>query len=182
MMRDFSMHVLDIAQNSIRAEAKLVTIEIVEDEINNRFAFTVEDDGFGMSAEMLRRVRDPFTTSRTTRKVGLGIPMLEQTCQMCGGGLDITSTEGVGTKLTAYMLYDSIDRPPLGDIEGSMHILLVTNTGLDFKYIHRFNEKVFELDTREIKEVLGGVPLDEPEVSAWVKENIAEGLAEIRNK
>lgn len=179
MMKEFSMHILDIAQNSIRAEAQNVTVAIDEDLVGNRLSFYIEDNGTGMSAEVIEKVRDPFTTSRSTRKVGLGIPFLEQTCIQCGGGLDIESVVGEGTKITATLDYDSIDRPPMGDIAGCMHILFVMNPDIDFRYIHKHNGQAFEIGTAEIKEVLDGVPLSEPSVMEWIKENIVEGLADI---
>ncbi len=179
MMKEFSMHILDIAQNSIRAEASTVTIEVIEDVKGNSLYFAIEDNGCGMTKEMLEKIRDPFTTSRTTRKVGLGIPMLEQTCVQCGGTLSIKSEVGVGTKVLCQMLYNNIDRPPMGDMVSTVHILVTMNTGVDFVYKHTFDGKQFVFDTREVKEVLGDVPLDLPEISCWVKDNIEEGLAEI---
>ena len=180
MMKDFAMHVLDIAQNSISAGAKLIELEIIEDTEKNIFCFTIRDDGCGMDAEMVNQVRSPFTTSRTTRKVGLGIPMLDQTCQLCGGSLAIESEPGKGTKLCALMRLDSIDLPPLGDIADIVHMLIVTNEALDFVYTHALGENHFSLDTHEIKQVLEGVPLSEPSVMGWLKETIAEGLAGLK--
>ncbi len=180
MMKEFSMHILDIVQNSVRAKATEVTVVLIEDVNNNIFSFSVLDNGCGMSEEMLANIRDPFTTSRTTRKVGLGIPMLEQTCEMCGGGLELTSELGVGTKLKASMQYDNIDRPPLGEFESSIQIMVIGNPEIDFKFIYRYNENEYELDMKEVKEVLDGVSLSDPEVITWLKDNIYEGIAEAR--
>ncbi len=170
------MHILDIVQNSIRAEASYIKILVDEDIVNNRLTFSVSDDGCGMSEEMLRTVRDPFTTSRTTRKVGLGIPMLLQTCRMCNGDLTLDSELGKGTTITATMDYDNIDRPPMGDMANSLYILIVANPSMDFYYRHKINEHEFELDTKEIREVLGDVPLNAPDVCQWLKETIYEGM------
>ncbi len=180
MMKDMSMHILDIAQNSIVANAKNITIEIDEDCENNIFSFSIADDGKGMSEEMLKVVQDPFTTTRTTRKVGLGIPLLAQTCRQCGGDIELTSTVGVGTTIKAKMNYNDIDRPPLGDIVNSLVILIVTNAQVCIKYIHRYNGKEYVLDMREVVEMLDGVPLDEPEVMGWLKDNLNEGIREIK--
>lgn len=180
MMKELSMHIMDITQNSVRAEAKNVTIEIVEDVKNNVFSFSIEDDGKGMSKEFLENVRDPFRTSRTTRKVGLGIPFLQQTCNMCGGELILDSVEGKGTYLKAVMEYDNIDRPPIGDLENSVFLLIVMNPGIIFKYTYTYNTETFEFDMAEVLEVLGDVSLDTPEVSQWIKDNIYEGMESVR--
>ncbi|MDR2903115.1 MAG: ATP-binding protein [Clostridiales bacterium] len=180
MMKDLSMHILDIAQNSVRAEATDILLEIDENPAENRLTITIGDNGKGMSAEMLESVRDPFTTSRTTRKVGLGIPMLEQTCLQCGGKLDLISTPGKGTTITASMDYNNIDRPPLGDLVDSLLILVITNQHINFKYSHIYNGNPFVFNTAEIKEVLGDVPFDEPDVRDWIKGFLTEGLAEIK--
>ncbi|MDR2904040.1 MAG: ATP-binding protein [Clostridiales bacterium] len=180
MMKDLSMHILDIAQNSVRAEATDITIEIDENVARNTLSITVADNGRGMSAELLKTVRDPFTTSRTTRKVGLGIPMLEQTCLQCDGRLALESTPGKGTTITAAMAYNHIDRPPLGDLADSLLILLITNQAIHFIYNHRYNGETFVFDTAEIREILGDTPFDLPEVRDWIKEYMTEGIAEIK--
>ena len=181
MMRDFSMHFMDIVQNSIKAEAKNIVIKLNEDTEKNLFAFSVSDDGKGMTKEQIEKVISPFFTSRTTRKVGLGLPLLNQTCTACNGKMTIESTPGEGTTVETYMDYDHIDRPPLGDVAETLYILAITNTDIDFKYIHIYNSNEYTLDTKEIKEVLDGVPLNTPEVMSWLKENIAEGINELRH-
>lgn len=179
-MKEFSMHILDIAQNSTRAGADRVLITLDENIAGNRLVMEIADNGSGMSDEMVESIRNPFTTSRTTRKVGLGIPMLEQTCIQCGGFLDIKSKLGEGTIVHAEMEYNNLDRPPLGDVGSYMHILIVTNPDIDFKYLHRYNGKEYELDVRELREVLEGVPINEPSVMDWIKQSITEGLSEIK--
>jgi hypothetical protein len=180
MMKELSMHIMDITQNSVRAQAKNIEITVTENPAENLFAFSVKDDGFGMSEELLKRVTDPFATTRTTRKVGLGIPFLRQTCEMCGGKLVLQSSEGKGTYLQASMEYDNIDRPPAGDIASSIFLIIQMNPGIIFKYSYSYNSGSFELDMREVLEVLGGVPADTPEVSAWLKENIREEMENCR--
>ena len=177
MMQDISMHIIDIIQNSIKAGASLITIIINESPKNDIFAFSIEDNGKGMDKDMLKRVRDPFVTSRTTRKVGLGIPLLEQTCTMCEGSFDMESTPGKGTKVTARMRYGNIDRPPIGDIGGCIYMTIVTNPDLDFVFKYSFNDSEFVLDTREVKKVLGGVSIADPEVSLWIRDSINEGIS-----
>ena len=173
-MRDLSMHVLDIAQNSIKAGARLVTVAFVDDG-NGKLTFSVKDDGCGMSPDFLARVTDPFTTSRTTRKVGLGIPMLKQSAEMCGGEFGIESEVGVGTTIFASFDTHNIDCIPLGDICDSLLTLVVLNPNEPeflFQAVSPQAEAVF--DTRQLREVLGGVPLNEPDVIAWMKESIEE--------
>ena len=176
MMRDLSMHILDIVQNSIKAEAHKIEIEVEENTNTNRLCICIKDNGGGMSKEMVETVRNPFTTTRTTRKVGLGIPMLEQTCLQCGGQLLLESELGVGTVIKAEMEHNNIDRPPLGDIISSIFILIITNQDMGFLYKHTYNDDEFVLDMDEIREILGDVPLDTPDVSSWLKEHIAEGV------
>lgn len=170
------MHILDIAQNSISAGASLVEIAVTEDEKQNVFSFSVSDNGKGMSPAFLKKVTDPFTTTRTTRRVGLGLPLLKAACRQAGGELDIWSEPGVGTRVTATFGYDNIDRQPLGDIAGTMMSLITLNPQIDFCYRHKVGENEFSADTREMKEILGGVPLSTPEVALWLagyfKENI----------
>ena len=173
-MRDLSMHVLDIAQNSIKAGAKLVTVAFERDN-NGLLTFSVRDDGCGMTPEFLARVTDPFTTSRTTRKVGLGIPMLKQSAEMGGGDFGIESKVGVGTYIHASFDTGNIDCIPLGDICDSLLTLVVLNPDQPeflFQAVSPTSEATF--DTRQLREVLGGVPLNEPEVIAWMKESIEE--------
>lgn len=176
MMKEFSMHILDIAQNSIVAGATKISIELKEETENNLFYFSVADNGKGMSQEFIQKVRNPFTTSRTTRKVGLGIPMLEQTCVQCGGRLDIESEVGEGTKITASMEYANIDRPPLGNMPETLYILILMNQQVTFHYYHKYDSREYVLDMAEVREVLGDLPLDELSVAGWLKENIEDGF------
>lgn len=175
-MKDLSMHILDILQNSVKAGATCISTEITENLSENLLSIKISDNGCGIPADMLEKIRDPFTTTRTTRKVGLGIPMLEQTCVQCGGRLEIESAEGQGCTVEAVMRHENIDRPPLGDVASTMHMLVVTNEDIDFIYKHIKNGAEFILDTVQIKEVLGGVPLSEPAVSEWLDGFIREGL------
>ena len=173
-MRDLSMHVLDIAQNSIKAGAKLVTVTFVDDG-NGKLTFSVQDDGCGMSPDFLARVTDPFTTSRTTRKVGLGVPMLKQSAEMCGGEFSIESEVGVGTTISASFDTRNIDCIPLGDICDSLLTLVVLNPNEpEFLFQASSPKSEAMFDTRQLRQVLGDVPLNEPDIINWMKESIEE--------
>lgn len=173
-MRDLSMHVLDIVQNSIKAGAALVTVAFDVDQ-DGILTFSVRDDGCGMSPAFLERVTDPFTTTRTTRKVGLGIPMLKQSAETCGGTFGIESEEGKGTFIHASFDLKNIDCIPMGDICDSLLTLVVLNPERpEFLYHAASPEQEALFDTREIRQALSGVPLNEPSVTAWMKESIEE--------
>ena len=178
-MRELSLHILDIAKNSVKAGAKLIEIEVVEDEAKNLLSIGIYDDGCGMSEEFLKTVKDPFSTTRTTRKVGMGIPLFMAAAEACGGGLSITSELGVGTRLDVTFELNHIDRAPLGDMPGTIKTLIWGSPEIDFLYRHTKNGAEFLLDTREIKNVLGGVPLDNPDVLEWIDGYIKEGLSGI---
>lgn len=174
-MKEISLHILDIVQNSIVAGADLIALTITEDTEKDILEFSVTDNGKGMSEELVKRVIDPFVTGRTTRKVGLGIPLLKHACEATGGSICIDSVLGEGTTLTARFAHSHIDRQPLGDMAQTMYPLIITNPEIDFVYVHKVNDKIFETDTREIKNILGGVPLSTPDVSLWLSEYLKEG-------
>lgn len=180
VMKDLSLHILDIAQNSITAKATLIQIAIVEDTVADTYTITITDNGYGIPPDMLARVTDPYTTSRTTRKVGLGIPLFKQNAERTGGGLTITSEVGKGTVLTAAFVHSNIDRPVLGDIAGVVVILVSANPSIDFVYTHVVNQQSYVFDTREVREALDGIPLNEPSVIPLLKEMIAANLEELQ--
>ena len=173
-MRELSLNILDIAQNSITAGASLITIEVSENTTQHTLLIGIYDNGKGMSEEQVRSVIDPFFTTRTTRKVGMGIPLFKMAAEQTGGRLEIKSELGVGTEVRAYFKTDSVDFTPLGDIASTVQMLITMNTDRDFVYKHTVNEKEFVADTREIKAILGDVPLDTYEVSQWLLEFIKE--------
>lgn len=177
-MRDISLHVLDIAENSIRAGASLITIDMKIRDAKDELTVSIEDNGCGMSEEMLANVKSPFVTSRTTRKVGLGIPLFTASCENTGGSLEITSFPGLGTKLTATYKYSHIDRPPMGDIAETIYTLTLLNPQIDFVFSAKKDE-AFLYDTREIKATLDGVPVTEPSVSMFIREFLQEGIAQV---
>ena len=173
-MRELSLNILDVAQNSITAGASLITIEVKENTVDKTMLIGIYDNGKGMSEEQVKSVVDPFFTTRTTRKVGMGIPLFKMAAEQTGGGLEIESELGVGTSVRAYFKTDSVDFTPLGDMASTVQMLITMNTDRDFVYKHTVNEKEFVADTREIKEILGDVPLDTYEVSQWLLEFIKE--------
>lgn len=179
-MKELSMHILDIAQNSIHADATLVKIGVDENIKGNLLELWVEDDGRGMDAETLQKVTNPFYTTRTTRKVGLGIPMLKAAAEACGGSFSMTSEPGRGTRLKAVFQYDHIDRAPLGNMVDSIVTAVISDVSIDFIYSHTVNGNTFELDTRQLREVLGEVPLYHVDVICWMREHIKEGLDNIK--
>ncbi len=184
-MRELSLNVMDIAQNSISAGASLITVEVVEDQPGDTLSISVEDNGKGMSPETVQKVIDPFYTTRTTRSVGLGIPLFKMEAEMTGGSFHIDSQLGVGTKLTAVFKPSSVDMIPLGDINGTVQLLISCNPKLDFVF-HRVlqtkqgQRREFSLETAELRQVLGeDVPLDTPDVVLWIKDYLSEQTAEL---
>jgi anti-sigma regulatory factor (Ser/Thr protein kinase) len=178
MMTEISLNVLDIANNSIRAEASLIEIIIQIQRDLDRLTITIADNGCGMTKEQIRKVEDPFFTTRTTRKVGLGIPFFKMAAESTGGSFRIVSEPGAGTKVTAVFGLSHIDRMPLGDMNSTVHTLITLNTQIDFLYRYCFDDKEFALDTREFRRILDGVPLNSPEVSAYIKEYLQENQNE----
>lgn len=178
-MKELSLHILDIMQNSITAGADLITLELIEDTEADILKFSVTDNGKGMSPEMAKAVIDPFTTGRTTRKVGLGIPLLKLAAENTGGGIELSSEVGVGTVISAVFGYSHIDRQPLGNMAETMLGIFTSHEDIDFVYKHRFNNKEYTVDTRELKSILGGVPFTQPEVMLWLSDFLKENEQEL---
>jgi len=174
-MREISLHILDIVQNSIAAEASVVSITIHEDMTGDSLSVSIADDGRGMTEEIAAKVTDPFYTTRTTRKVGLGIPMLKTTAIDCNGSFSIESEPGVGTTIGVSYQWSHIDRPPLGDMVSTMLAILTGNEVIDFIYRHSVDDRVFEFESGEMKELLDGVSFLSLEVYEWLKEFLTEG-------
>lgn len=164
-MEELSLHILDIAMNSIRAGATRVAVEISEDRARNLFTFVIRDNGCGMTEDQLARIHDPFYTTRDTRRVGLGIPLLKQTAEQAGGGLAVTSSPGKGTTVEARFELDHVDRPPLGDMAATVWTLVVTNAGVEFEYRHTMDGGCFEVDTAELKKTLATKSLAKPRLA-----------------
>jgi anti-sigma regulatory factor (Ser/Thr protein kinase) len=168
-MEDLSLHILDIAENATSAGATLVEIGIRLDSSRDELVITIRDNGRGMEAGMLTRVRDPFVTTRKTRRVGLGIPLMEQACRDTGGHLDIESKPGEGTYLKAVLKAGHIDCKPLADIGSTMITLISGNPEVDFVFESDLDGKKIEIDTREIKAELEDVSICDPEVLALIR-------------
>ena len=169
------MHILDIVRNSVKAGASLIEISVIEDVEANLLTIEINDNGCGMDEEFLKDVVSPFRTTRTTRKVGLGLSLLKSACMQTGGDLEITSKVGEGTRVRAIFVYDSIDRQPLGDMASTMTVLIGGNDQIDYVYTHVYRGREFVFSTSEIRNILGSeVPLSEPEVLGWVEGYINE--------
>ena len=177
-MQEISLNILDIAQNSIAANATLVTISVTEEQ--DRMRVTVEDDGKGMTKEQAESVEDPFYTTRTTRKVGLGVPFFKMAAEMTGGSFSVSSQPGAGTVVSVEFITSHIDCMPLGDINETILSLVTLNPEIDFVYRLTVNGKGFVMDTREFRRVLREVPLNAPEVAQFVREFLDENSREIR--
>ena len=175
MMPEISLNILDVAENSTRAKASLVTIIVDVQTAADTLTVIIDDDGCGMTAVQVAAVTDPFFT---TRKVGLGVPFFKQAAESTGGSFSIESTVGVGTRVTAVFTLSHIDRMPLGDMNGTIHTLVTMHEECNFLYTFRFNEKEFSLDTREFREVLGDISFTEPEVSLYIKDYLRENFNE----
>lgn len=173
-MRELSLNILDVAQNSITAGAALIEIDIIENTSKGEMLILICDNGKGMTPEQAQKVTDPFFTTRTTRKVGMGIPLFKMAAEITGGCFSIWSEPGIGTKISASFKTDSVDFAPLGDICSTVTMLIAMNTDRNFTYHHSVDNREFTLKTEELKQILGDVPLSEPEVIDWIKSYIEE--------
>lgn len=174
-MREIALHILDIVENSVKAKATLV--EVIVEAKNNLLTVTIRDNGKGMDKEFLSRVTDPFTTTRTTRKVGMGIPLLKQAAETAGGEFTITSELGKGTEVKASFVIDNIDRMPLGNVAETA--VTVLNPAVDFVWVYTVEDRTFTFDTREVKEELGDIPIDSPEIVTFLKSLLTENIESI---
>ena len=177
-MKELSLHILDVAQNSLSAGAAWLELSLVFR--GEELILTIRDDGHGMEPEFLAAVLDPFTTSRTTRSVGLGLPLLKLTAEQTGGEMTVDSTVGVGTSVRAVFHTSHIDCPPLGDLASTLALLIQGAPEVTYCFTYDVDGRVLRMDTRELRDVLGDdVSLAEPEIILWLTDYIAEGLAEI---
>ena len=176
-MKDLSLHLMDIAQNSIAAGATVIKISLVSRD--GFLIFRLSDNGCGMDKEILEKVTDPFTTTRTTREVGMGIPLFKLSAEMTGGSFEIKSHKGKGTTTEARFVADSIDRIPLGDIDETLKALILAKPEIDYEISFRSNKAQFELKTENVKKYLNGVSISNFEVINWIAEKIHEGLKEV---
>lgn len=184
-MKELSLNILDIAENSVKAGAALTRIELAED--GNRLQIRIIDNGCGMTPEFLEGVIHPFCTTRTTRKVGLGIPLIKLAAEQTGGSLSIASRhesthpEDHGTEVTAEFFTDHIDCAPLGDIVSTVRTLIHGHPEQDFFFLHQRGEACVSLDTREMRQILGKeIPLNAPEILSWISDTLTEQYAELQ--
>ncbi|HOJ10458.1 MAG TPA: ATP-binding protein [Clostridiales bacterium] len=175
-MRDLSLHLMDIVQNSIKAQASKIDIILTADAENDKFIIEIEDNGIGMDESLLNQVKNPFATTRTTRKVGLGIPLLEASSARAGGKLEIKSEKGKGTCIKADFQISHIDRLPLGNIGETMMGLVAANPETDFNLNLCNMKENFAFSVLEIKEQLDDVPIDNSDVLIWIRDYISEGI------
>ena len=179
-MKDLALHILDILQNSVMAGATMIKLRIDEIPDEDRYMVKFTDNGKGMDAEMVKHVTDPFFTTRTTRKVGLGLPLLKQNAERTGGEMTINSQPGKGTEVEVEFSYKHIDRLPSGDIAGTLALTASSYPAIDFKYTHNTPHGTFVFDTVEIKETLGDLPIANAQVIAFMKDLIRDNLKEIK--
>ena len=168
-MKELSLNILDITENSVKAGATLTEISITES--GNKLTISIKDDGCGMSEDIVRSVVDPFYTTRTTRKVGMGVPLFKMAAEQTGGKLEIVSDTGEnhGTTVTAYFYKDHLDFTPLGDVISTVTTLIQGHPDTDFLFTHLIDDKEIRLDTRELRAMLEGVPLNTYDVLEWIR-------------
>ncbi len=176
MLAELSMHIMDIVQNSISAGAKLVRVRLEQNFSLDTLTIEIEDDGKGMTAEEIKKVQDPFYTTKSYKKVGLGIPLFKQIAEHCDGSFEIISTPGKGTLIKAKFKMSHIDLPPIGNMRDTIIALVVGKPEIDFLFEIYKDGVSFVLDTREIKKELQDVPINHPEVIRFLKEYIDENL------
>lgn len=181
-MEDISLHILDIAENSISADATLIKISISEDTAKDLFSVEIEDNGRGIPEDMMSKVLDPFCTTRTTRKVGLGLPLLAQAARETGGDIYVRPGSTSGTIVTANFKKSHIDMKPLGNIAETLVVLIAGNPHVDFMFTYTKNSNVFSLDTRRIKNELDGVPINSSPVLSFLRDYIKKSLHDINSE
>ncbi|MCF0146733.1 MAG: ATP-binding protein [Eubacterium sp.] len=180
MMPEISLNILDVAENSVRAGAAHVGIDVVIETKSDTLAVTITDDGKGMTEEQVRQVTDPFFTTRTTRRVGLGVPFFKMAAELSGGSFSIDSVPGEGTKVKAVFGLSHVDRMPLGDMTSTMHTLITMHEDIAFLYRYVYDEDSFQLDTAEMREILGDISFTDPEISQYIREYLSENEKEVR--
>lgn len=180
-MNDLSMHILDIVQNSISAGATRVTLTVDEAPGADLLTIVIGDNGRGMTLEQVSRLADPFFTSRTTRRVGMGIPLLMDSARQSGGDVRIESEPGKGTEVTAVFGYSNIDRPPLGDVANALMLLVSSNPDLDFLFTYRYDGEEYLFDTSDVRDVFGKGALKDLTIIRNLEKMIKDNMREIRN-
>jgi len=176
-MIELALHILDISQNSLRAGASLVEISLIEDMINDRLTIIIKDNGCGMNASEVEKALDPFFTTKKVRRIGLGLPMLKQAALQTEGNFIIESEPGRGTLISAEFKHSHIDRQPTGDVAGAIVALILERPDVDILFTYRKDDYEYTLDTREIRETLESVPLNNMDVIGYIRDSIKEGMS-----
>ena len=179
VMKELSLHLLDVSENSMTADADLLIIHIKEDYRNNILKIVIKDNGKGMDTDQLKEVTNPFFTTKRSKRVGLGLSLLKETCERCDGKFFVDSVPKKGTEIKAQFPLNHIDLPPLGNMAVTIVALILRNLSVDIVYKHEVDDKIFIMDTREIKRQLGDIPINHPEVIRSVKDQIEKGLIAI---
>lgn len=182
MMEDIAMHIIEILMNSIKAGASLIQVKIFDSLKEDIISITITDDGKGMDEDMVKRAADPFTTSRTTRKVGLGLSFMKGLAESCNGTFDIESEKGVGTVVKASVQKLNIDTPELGDMGEVMMEAIQSNEEIDYIFEYKTDVNTFLFDTKEVKQELEGVSLLLPEILLWIKDYINQGIEQAKEE
>lgn len=178
-MKEVSMHILDIVMNSVKAKASLIEIYIDDSINNNWLKIKIKDNGIGMDSDMVKQIANPFFTTRTTRKVGLGIPMLKEACERCNGFLNIKSKLGEGTEIDCLFERNNIDRAPLGNMGDTIITIINSLENCELLYRHKTDKSAFNINTVEIKEILDGGNIKDNDILLWIKEYINENMVNI---
>lgn len=183
-MNELSLYILDLARNSVAAGAKHICVSVRISPEDDEIWIAIQDDGCGMDEALLRRVADPFTTTRTERRVGLGIPLAKQLCEECMGAFDMESQVGVGTKLTMRLKRSHIDCPPMGSLAETMLVLMTGSPEeIEYDFRYAFGHEEFSLNTQSVRGILGReVPLTDPDVFSWLREYLKEGIGETEQR
>jgi anti-sigma regulatory factor (Ser/Thr protein kinase) len=180
-LRELSLHILDIAENGVTAGADCIQILVDEARQDDHLEIVIQDNGSGLPPEKRQKLTDPFVTSRTTRRVGLGLSLLAAAAQRCEGDLEVTSEAGKGTRVVATFQYNHIDRAPLGDIASTITTLIMGNSEVDFVYNHIIDGREFSLDTREVKAEMPDLSLTDPMVIHQLTRTIRNSLRQLES-
>jgi hypothetical protein len=178
-LEDISLHILDIAENALKAQATRVEIHVIEDIEKDLLKVQILDNGKGMDEKIVQTVTDPFVTTRTERRVGLGLPFLAESARMAGGDIRIKSDPGKVTMIEADFIYSNIDRKPLGDIIRTMIMLIAGNPEVDFHYYHKKNNQSYCMDTKELRKHLEEIPINHPDMIGFIRKDMEEGMKEL---
>ncbi len=177
MMQDLAMHILELLMNSIKAKASLIKIKLFIFDIDKLITVIVEDDGLGMSEDTLKKVIDPFTTSRLTRKIGLGVSFFKGLSDLCNGTFNISSKVNIGTTVKVTLEKDHLDLPPLGDLGEMLMLAIQADENIDYEFEYKHNDFNFNFNTRQIKDELNGISICEPDILIWIKEYIDQQIS-----